>query len=66
MCAVLRAPMKPAAIEGANRKRFATIEGVRSSVGRLLMHGRNGHTIVQATTAAVGDAAFATVQSVCG
>ena len=58
--------MKPAAIEGADRERFATIEGVGSSVGRLLMHGRNGRAIVQATTAAVGDAAFATVRSVCG
>ena len=64
MCAVLRARKRPAAIEGTDREGFTTIEEVRSSVGRHLMHGRNGRAIVQATTAAVGDAAFATVQSV--
>ena len=54
MCAVLRALKKPAAIEGTDRKELATIEEVRSSVGRHLMHGRNGRAIVQTTTAAVG------------
>ena len=54
MCAVATRTRKPAAIEGTDREGFATIEEVRSSVGRHLMHGRNGRAIVQTTTAAVG------------
>ena len=52
--------------EGAEATRYVSheIEGVRSYVERHLMHGPYGRANVQANTAAVGDAAFATVQSV--
>ena len=54
--------------EGAEATRYVSheIEGVRSYVERHLMHGPNSRASVQANTAAVGDAAFAIVRSLCG